>query len=204
MRDDNKKQASPGRPREFDEAETLSIIMQVFWEKGYEGTGLSELVEATGVKKASLYAAYGNKNSIYLKALEHYEGLMVDSAVRALRNAGQSVYDRVHAFLSAPIVAVRSNGDRRGCFLCNASADRSAFDEAVETRVQRGYAKMLSALKAALQTQGESADQEATTDETAALILSVYSGLRIMARAYVQVEMLVNARDAVLYLLPNR
>lgn len=195
MRDDKKKQASPGRPREFDEAETLSIIMQVFWEKGYEGTGLSELVEATGVKKASLYAAYGNKNSIYLKALEHYEGLMVDSAVKALKNNDLNAYDRIHAFLSTPITAVRSNGDRRGCFLCNASADRSAFDGDVERRVQRGYEKMLAALVSTLNSRSGDSNQRISKSEGAALVLSVYSGLRIMARANVSLEFLTMARD---------
>lgn len=195
MREDQNLSSGPGRPREFDEAEVLSLIMQIFWEKGYEGTGLSDLVKATGVKKASLYAAFGNKQSIYLKALEHYEGLMVDSAVKALTNASLDAYDRVQAFLSAPITAVRANGDRRGCFLCNASADRSAFDGDVERRVQRGYEKMLSAMTAALDARPKKNGIQISSSEGAALALSVYSGLRIMARANVSVDLLTAARD---------
>lgn len=195
MREDQNLASGPGRPREFDEAEVLSLIMQIFWEKGYEGTGLSDLVKTTGVKKASLYAAFGNKQSIYLKALEHYEGLMVDSAVKALTNPNLGAFDKVHAFLSSPITAVRANGDRRGCFLCNASADRSAFDGDVERRVQRGYEKMLSALTAALDSRNKKEGNQISSSESAALALSVYSGLRIMARANVSVDLLTAARD---------
>ena len=74
----------PGRPREFDPDETLSKIMRLFWENGYEATGLSEITSVTGLGKASLYKAFGNKQSMYLKALKHYEGLMVDAAVAVL------------------------------------------------------------------------------------------------------------------------
>ncbi len=58
-----------GRPREFDVDEALTKIMAVFWAKGFEGSSLSDLVAATGLKKGSLYAAFGDKRAMYLKAL---------------------------------------------------------------------------------------------------------------------------------------
>ncbi len=185
----------PGRPREFDPVEALSQIMQLFWEHGYEATGLSDIMAATGLGKASLYATYGNKKEIYLKALAHYEGLMVDAAVSILRARERPPRERIGAFLSAPIVSVRDHADRRGCFLCNASADRASLDRETSEMVLRGYAKMRAALVDALRQI--SPDAAPTRIEARAeLVLTVYSGLRVMARAGTPVEALSMAMDA--------
>lgn len=61
-----------GRARTFDADEALDTAMTVFWTKGYEGTSLSDLTEAMGISRPSLYAAYGNKEELFRKALERY------------------------------------------------------------------------------------------------------------------------------------
>lgn len=61
-----------GRPREFDADEALDCALEVFWRKGYEGTSLSELTEAMGINRPSLYAAFGNKEELFRKALDRY------------------------------------------------------------------------------------------------------------------------------------
>ncbi|HEX6409515.1 MAG TPA: TetR/AcrR family transcriptional regulator [Sphingomicrobium sp.] len=62
-----------GRPREFCVDEALAKALRVFWEKGYEGTSLNDLTEAMGITRPSLYAAFGNKESLFRKALDLYE-----------------------------------------------------------------------------------------------------------------------------------
>src|ERR1700676_5554651 len=61
-----------GRPRAFDPEEALDCAMQVFWRKGYLGTSLSDLTDAMGINRPSLYAAFGNKKSLFRKALNRY------------------------------------------------------------------------------------------------------------------------------------
>ena len=76
MQNDNLKQEKPaahkGRPREFDTEEALDKALHVFWRKGYEGTSLSDLTDAMGISRPSLYAAFGNKEELFRLALDRY------------------------------------------------------------------------------------------------------------------------------------
>jgi AcrR family transcriptional regulator len=63
---------SRGRPRTFDVERALDAALQVFWRKGYEGTSLPDLTEAMGINRPSLYAAFGNKESLFRKVLDRY------------------------------------------------------------------------------------------------------------------------------------
>jgi AcrR family transcriptional regulator len=65
--------ATRGRPREFDCEQALASALRVFWSKGYEGASMADLTEAMGITKPSLYAAFGNKESLFAKALDLYE-----------------------------------------------------------------------------------------------------------------------------------
>ena len=61
-----------GRPREFDRDDVLGHAMTLFWEKGFEASSLSDIVEATGLNKSSLYNAFGSKSELFSTALERY------------------------------------------------------------------------------------------------------------------------------------
>lgn len=61
-----------GRPRSFNPDEALDRALELFWEQGYEGTSLTELTTAMGINKPSLYAAFGNKEQLFAKALDRY------------------------------------------------------------------------------------------------------------------------------------
>ena len=62
-----------GRPREFDIEQALAAALSVFWTKGYEGASMADLTDAMGITKPSLYAAFGNKEALFTKALDLYE-----------------------------------------------------------------------------------------------------------------------------------
>ncbi|MFD2419312.1 TetR/AcrR family transcriptional regulator [Amycolatopsis pigmentata] len=79
------RKAPIGRPRGFDADEALERAMVVFWKEGYDGVSLTELARAMGITKTSLYAAYGNKEDLFRKALERYAEGPGSYTARALK-----------------------------------------------------------------------------------------------------------------------
>jgi AcrR family transcriptional regulator len=73
-----------GRPREFCVDQALAAALRVFWSKGYEGASMADLTEAMGINKPSLYAAFGNKEQLFVKALDLYEREKLDYVGKAL------------------------------------------------------------------------------------------------------------------------
>jgi AcrR family transcriptional regulator len=76
-----------GRPRGFDRAHALRQAMVVFWERGYEGTSLSDLTEAMGIERPSLYSAFGCKEALFREAIDLYNEVESPAAQRMLDNA---------------------------------------------------------------------------------------------------------------------
>lgn len=189
-----------GRPREFDEGEVLTDIMSAFWKTGYEGTGLAQITKVTGLQKGSLYKAFTDKHDMYVKALAHYEKNVVDGTVKSLISGKATPYKRIKAFLSAPINAAWNKDDWSGCFLCNASADYAAHDDDTRALVARGYSKLERALITPI-AEIHPEWSKRKVEQNAQLCLTIYTGLRIMARAAVERKQLEGARDACLAML---
>lgn len=186
------------RLREFDERKALKAVKALFWRRGFEGTSYAELQKATGLGKGSLYAAFGDKRALYLKALQAYIGAEVDAAVALLEGAGpgrpRPGLRRVEAFLDLAIEAVARRGDRRGCFLCNAAVDLAPEDAEVEAAVIAAMDRMREALERALEGAVPPRRRKAAVE----IVISVYFGLRVMAKAGTPAAQLRLARDAAL------
>ena len=111
----NKLESHPcrGRPREFCVDEALAQALRVFWEKGYDGTSLNDLTEAMGITRPSLYAAFGNKDSLFRKALDLYEREKLTYIGQALEQPTARMV--AEAMLRGAIDNVTSCAEPHGC-----------------------------------------------------------------------------------------
>jgi TetR/AcrR family transcriptional repressor of nem operon len=170
-----------GRPREFDKAEVLDAAMRLFWERGYERTGIADVVSATGVLRGSLYAAFGDKRGLFLAALDRYRAgwraslkrLETDSVVPGLRGV-------LLQFVSA---AGEAGG--RGCMVGNTIGEAFVGDDMVRAAVRETLDEVAATLAAALR-RGQEAGEVSNTrspEAQAWLVLAVLEGLMLLGRA---------------------
>ncbi|WP_128381473.1 TetR/AcrR family transcriptional regulator [Streptomyces cavernae] len=102
-----------GRPRGFDADEALEQAMRVFWEQGYEGASLTDLTNAMGITRTSMYAAFGNKEDLFRKALERYTEGPASYGARALREP--TARQVATAFLNGSVRTTTRPGCPTGC-----------------------------------------------------------------------------------------
>lgn len=190
--------AAMGRPRGFDEREALNAITAVFWAKGFEGASTSDLVAATGLKKGSLYAAFGDKQAMYLEALRHYDREWISGLVRCL-SGDEPPMTRIERFLQSAIEGAGGRRGAKGCFLCNAAVDQAPADAAAKRVVKASLARLEGALVDAV-----SALPAMPAEKTAQHLLSVYFGLRVLAKGGAAPADLRNAKQSALEMLTAR
>ncbi|ANS62412.1 transcriptional regulator [Streptomyces lincolnensis] len=131
------RKAPIGRPRGFDADEALERAMLVFWEQGYEGASLTDLTRAMGITRKSMYAAFGNKEELFRKALERYTEGPAAYADGAL--AKPSAREVATAFLAGSVDTTTRPGCPAGCLgvqgsLAAGDSGRAAQDALVAWR----------------------------------------------------------------------
>ncbi|MFD9701018.1 TetR/AcrR family transcriptional regulator [Lentzea sp. NPDC059081] len=102
-----------GRPRGFDADEALHAAMLVFWRQGYEGASLADLTSAMGITKTSMYAAFGNKEELFRKALARYDEGPASYGIRAVEQP--TAFDVARAFLDGAVRTTTQPGGPTGC-----------------------------------------------------------------------------------------
>lgn len=118
------------RPKEFDPDVALGAAMEAFWEHGFDATSLADITAATGVKKASLYATYGDKRRLFITALSRYqdEGL---ERVRAGLAAGGTVRESIQELFAGYVKECASKDRSRGCLCVNTAVELGPRDEEI-------------------------------------------------------------------------
>jgi len=128
------------RPREFNEEQALHAAMELFWEKGYEATSLSDLTAKMGIQRPSLYAAFGDKKELFEAALRKYNQFHA-SYVRTRLQGAPSAKEAFRAFFAGIVAEGYEEGLNRGCFCLNVMVELAPHDAKFEvlTREHQMY-----------------------------------------------------------------
>ncbi|MCC8952977.1 TetR/AcrR family transcriptional regulator [Bradyrhizobium sp. Pear77] len=172
-----------GRPRSFDMEAAVERAMDVFWSRGYHATALPDLLRATKLSRGSLYAAFGDKHSLFLRALDRY---IADALTRMdieLDSGGEPVAG-LRAYLAGYIQRASGANGRRGCLLVATAMELAGQDAEVGRRVA-GFFKTMEARVADALSRAEAAGRLADGVEAASaarILVCFVWGLRVVAK----------------------
>jgi TetR/AcrR family transcriptional regulator, transcriptional repressor for nem operon len=169
------------RPRSFDPDEALDLARDVFWRKGFQGTSLDDVTAATGLAKPSLYAAFGDKNALFLKVLDRYHERIVANAERILKE-GPSARDAIERWLTGFVPFCSGVRGSRGCLSVNTAADGAVNEKEVRKRIERFNRKLEHLLSKRLRADRAQFSDAFDPDSTAHTIMAIYLGLMVMAK----------------------
>ena len=132
-----------GRPRGFDTEAAVERAMGVVWSRGYHGTALPDLLRATKLSRGSLYAAFGDKHSLFLRALDRY---IADAVTRmdVELDSRHSPIDGLRAYLAGYVDRTSGANGQRGCLLVATAMELAGQDAEVGRRIA-GFFKAMEA-----------------------------------------------------------
>jgi len=130
------------RPKAFNEEDVIDKAVKIFWANGYEATSMQELVDAMGIQRGSLYAAFGSKQQLFLKSLKRYSVTVVSKLLEILESKPSAV-ESIELFFSQLVEHLLTAGELRSCLVTNSAIERGLRDE--ETR--QLVLKLLNALE---------------------------------------------------------
>lgn len=164
------------RPRAFDEDRVLDAVMETFWRNGYEGTSAQDLVEATGLGRGSLYAAYTSKDGLFEQALMRYHE-QSQAHAEQVRLPG-SALERLRAFMLAVV------DSSCGCLATNSAIEKAAHDPRVADLVRRSFDILTGGIEDAIR-RGQAAGEirpDADARTLALFVFNAVQGLRVLTR----------------------
>jgi AcrR family transcriptional regulator len=195
-----------GRPRTFDTEHALDRALAVFWKHGFQDASLHELTEAMGLSKPSLYAAFGDKEALYLKTLERYVAQLLERHAAAL-NDEPDARRAVDAFLRSLAAMLADPALPGGCFIINGTADCGG--STIPASVEMALREALHGTEALLRERLVRAQAEGTLMASpppaalAAMFAAIVAGLAVQAKSGAPRQRLDAIIDTAMAIWPN-
>jgi AcrR family transcriptional regulator len=201
----DKKVIKPvGRPRQFDIDSALNKALEVFRRKGYEATSLSDLTEALGINRPSLYAAFGNKEELFTKALARY----VDGPIAYLSEVlkEKSSYDVVRQMLNRSVDLLTSPANPRGCLVIQSSFSSELEAKGIQQKITKGLANTERNLKERFDQAIKDGDLPGDVNSAvlAKYLTTIHRGLSMQAANGATKEVLYDVVELVLKSWPGK
>lgn len=172
------------RTKEFDPDAALQSALELFWRRGYEATSMADLVAHLGLARASIYATFGSKHDLYVKALARYGEQCDARLVDALSQPGPALPAVRGVVRRYAEEAVGETG-ARGCFVVNTAIELAPHDAESACRVQASWDLLETLLTSALTRAGLQGELPAHSDPRALarLLLVLLQGIRVVGKA---------------------
>lgn len=172
------------RPREFDMDEALDGAMNAFWKRGYEATSLTDLMDATGLAKGSIYKAFDDKHNLFMRALKRYLDQVYQDTIQTLEGTA-SPTEGLRQWLTTLIFGIcHDQESQRGCFAINSVVELAPHDEEVAQILEAHFNRMRHVITQLIergQKTGEFQTAQAARDLTEFVMVFV-SGLVSMSK----------------------
>jgi AcrR family transcriptional regulator len=120
-----------GRPRQFDEAEAIEAAAEVFWQNGFSASSLDELASAMGMNRPSIYGAFGDKETLYRRALAQFAAGM-EGAMQQTLFAKRDVREALSSFLREALRVYLSGPQPRGCLVMSTAVSAAVTHPEVQ------------------------------------------------------------------------
>ena len=170
--------------KQFDTDAALDEAMGAFWARGYAATSIRDLVRCMGINRGSLYATFGDKRQLFIRALHRYDTQYRQAWTDALAESHTPKAAILGAF-EAAIAAALDAGPRNGCLLVNTALELSPHDPDIAAIVADALGEMESFFRTMIERGQAAGEIPARVDpvDTARALLGLFVGLRVLARS---------------------
>lgn len=177
---------SVGRPREFDEDAVLEAALNAFWSKGYEATSLADLCACTGLHKGSLYQSFGDKHSLFMRALTHY----ADKAFESVSTVVSETASPLQNIRAVVREVCQGSGDSKGCLMINSMVELSPHDDAVKAAVNSFVDKRLAVMAEMITAAQEAGEirAELVPEHLARQLMVTMAGLAATSKSLINYD----------------
>jgi TetR/AcrR family transcriptional repressor of nem operon len=169
------------RPRTFDPDEVLNSAREIFWQKGFHGTSLDDITAATGLAKPSLYAAFGDKDALFLKVLDRYHDVVLRRSERVI-TAGPSARQAIENWLDSYLPYCTGTKGNRGCLSINTATDGALDRAELRKSVKRFNTKLENLICARLEADRTQFVEDFDPVAVARTIMTIYSGVMVLSK----------------------
>jgi TetR/AcrR family transcriptional repressor of nem operon len=172
------------RTREFDERQALLAAMLVFWEKGYEGTSIQDLEQATGLRRTSIYNAFGNKRALFDRVLACYKESVMASLFAAMDSA-PDIREGIGRLLNAVLDVNYDSEYPGGCLVVLSVLESGQHDAAARASLEQSMQELRQGLQTRIARAKKRGELSAGLDAgaTATTIATVMAGMMVLGKA---------------------
>jgi len=172
------------RTKDFDETEVLAKAIKLFWQKGYNGTSMQDLVDTLGISRSSLYDTFGDKHQLYLRALQSYK--QTETAKRdQILDGSLPAKVAIRQLMDLTILEMIRDKQHKGCFLINSAVETGPHDKDINAIICQNEQQLETAFYEVLK-RGQSNGEISGKQDPRALarfLFNTITGIRVTGKS---------------------